>query len=580
MNLSSPHLTIGQSSFAGLKSINQDFCHFHLPNDHSLSLKGAVVAMADGISSSDVSQEASQTAVNGFIADYYSTPDVWSVKTSAHRVLSAMNSWLFAQTKQSEYRYDIDRGYVCTFSAIIFKSATAHIFHVGDTRVYRRHQHRLEQLTQDHRRYVTHESHVTHNDSYLSRAMGADSQLDIDYSTYPIEIGDQFVIATDGIYEHLSDEAICHCIDEYEHDLDLVARKLVSMALDNGSNDNLTIQIIRVENLPDISCSEALYQSIYLPFSPPLDPPCHFDGYDIVREIHANHRSHVYLAKDPRSGVGFVLKLPSIDQKGDQRFIEQFVREEWVAKRINSPHVCKVHNTSEDRHYLYTAMEFIEGENLTQWLRDNPIPSLSQVRNIVLQVAKGLTSFHRLEMVHQDIRPENILIDSLGTVKLIDFGATYISGLEGDGRSEDIHLLGTAMYSAPECFLGHPATWQSDQFSLAVLTYYLLSGEFPYGTDVAKARTRSAQYKLSYRPLAINDRALPIWLNEPLKRALSIEPYTRFEALSEFIMALNQPSERYLARKQLPLMERNPAKFWQMLSLLLFILLMVVILSE
>jgi serine/threonine protein phosphatase PrpC len=130
------HLSIGQHSERGRKSVNQDFHGSCVPRDR-LSLKGVVLAVADGISSSDVSQVASATAVAALLEDYYCTADAWSVKTSVERVLAATNAWLYAQTQQSQGRYDKDRGYVCTLAALVIKSNTAHLFHVGDTRIYR-----------------------------------------------------------------------------------------------------------------------------------------------------------------------------------------------------------------------------------------------------------------------------------------------------------------------------------------------------------------------------------------------------------------------------------------------------------
>src|SRR5207253_1857669 len=139
---------------------------------------------------------ASQSAVTGFLEDYYCTSDAWSVKTSVERVLVATNSWLYSQTQQSQGRYDKDRGYVCTLSAMVLKSTTAHIFHVGDTRIYRVHGKALEQLTIDHRIRMSAEQ------SYLSRALGIGDQLEIDYRTFQVEQGDIFLLATDGVYEH------------------------------------------------------------------------------------------------------------------------------------------------------------------------------------------------------------------------------------------------------------------------------------------------------------------------------------------------------------------------------------------
>ena len=192
--MSGPRLSIGQHSDKGAKEINQDFHGALAPGEPLLGSKGIAVALADGISSSDVSQIASQSAVTGFLEDYYCTSDAWSVRTSAERVLGATNSWLHAQTQQSHRRFDRDRGYVCTFSGVVFKSTTAHIVHVGDARVYRLHGADMEQLTEDHRLWVS------SRQSYLARALGMDRKVDIDYVAVPLETGDVFLLATDGAY--------------------------------------------------------------------------------------------------------------------------------------------------------------------------------------------------------------------------------------------------------------------------------------------------------------------------------------------------------------------------------------------
>src|SRR5688572_29855053 len=129
----STHLkvSLGQYTDKGRKPTNQDFHGARVPEEPLASLKGVCVALADGISSSDVSQVASQAAVAGFLEDYYCTSEAWSVKTSAERVLGATNSWLYAQTQGSQFRYEKDKGYVCTFSALILKSRRAHLFHAG-----------------------------------------------------------------------------------------------------------------------------------------------------------------------------------------------------------------------------------------------------------------------------------------------------------------------------------------------------------------------------------------------------------------------------------------------------------------
>ena len=111
-------------------------------------------------------------------------------------IAAAVNSWLFAQTRRGATPYDKDKGYVCTLTAMVIKSATAHIFHIGDARVYRLSGSSLEQLTDDHRVVVSSQQ------SYLGRALGANPQVEIDYHAVPVAAGDVFVLATDGVYEY------------------------------------------------------------------------------------------------------------------------------------------------------------------------------------------------------------------------------------------------------------------------------------------------------------------------------------------------------------------------------------------
>lgn len=565
-------ITVGQHTDKGRKQANQDFHGICIPKEPQLSSKGIAIALADGISSSEVSHLASQTAVTGFLADYFCTSDTWSVKQSAQRVLSATNSWLHAQTRQSQYRYDRDKGYVCTFSAMVIKSTTAHLFHVGDTRIYRLRGNVLEQLTEDHRLWVSREK------SYLGRALGINQQLEIDYQTLPVEQGDIFVLATDGIYEHAGSRVIIHAINEHAHDLDAAAKSVVDQAFTQGSEDNLTIQILRIESLPSKHASELCQQLTELPFPPALDARMEFDGYRISRQIHASSRSHAYLAVDGETGEQVLIKTPSIDQRGDPAYLERFLMEEWIARRINNAHVLKPCALTRKRNYQYIAMEFIEGQTLAQWMRDQPKPDLKTVRGIIEQIAWGLQSFHRLEMLHQDLRPENIMIDETGTVKIIDFGSTQVAGLlemsESNGQSP---ILGTEQYTAPEYFLGENGTTRSDIFSLGVIAYQMLTGRLPYGTQVPKCRTRAAQRKLNYASARDEKRLIPAWVDEAIRKAVHPDPDRRYEELSEFVYDLHHPNREFLRKSRPPLMERNPVVFWKTVSLFLAVALIVVL---
>ncbi len=558
-------VSIGQYSDKGKKPINQDFHGAYIPKEPQLTHKGIAIALADGISSSAVSQVASESAVTGFLDDYYCTSDAWSVHKSVQQVMFAMNSWLYAQTKQSRYCYEAkDRGYVCTFSALVLKSTTAYLFHVGDTRIYHLQGDTLEQLTEDHR------VAISQHKSYLSRALGIDPHLDIEHQTMPLSEGDIFILATDGVYEFVSASFISSSIQQHSDNLDAAAQAIVKKALKHDSDDNLSIQIVRIDKLPQQNASEIYQRLTSLPFPPELEARTIFDGYEVIRKIHASSRSHVYLVKDTENQKPAVIKTPSMDLRGDPAYLERFLLEEWVARRINNPHVLKPCSQSRAHQYLYVAMEYINGQTLTQWMVDHPKPSMEEVRNIVEQIAKGLQAFHRREMLHQDLRPENIMIDRTNTVKIIDFGSTHVAGIsESASPVLQQHMLGTAQYTAPEYFLGELGSTRSDMYSLAVITYQMLSGRFPYGTEVAKTRTKNAQKKLAYQSVLDDDREIPMWVDEAIRKAVHPDPYKRYNEITEFIFDLRHPNQKFLNKTRPPLIERSPVLFWKSVSLVL-----------
>lgn len=555
---------IGQASACGAKAVNQDFYGAVVPGRALLRAKGIAVALADGISSSAVSRTAAEIAVGSFLNDYYCTSEAWSVKRSAGQVVSAANFWLHAQTRKSAYRYDRDKGYVCTFSGLVLKGNRAHVFHVGDARVWRWRAGQCERLTEDHRYWVSRDEH------YLGRALGMSDHVEIDYCSVAMAPGDLFALVTDGVHEVL-DPAVMHSlIKESKDDLDAAAHALTAAALDAGSVDNLTVQLVHVEATAEAAPGGFPSEFAALPSPPTLAPGAHCDGYEIVRELHVSSRSRVYLAQDAATGQRVALKTPGSDVQHDPALLECFRMEEWVARRIDNPHVVRALSRPGSQRYCYVVTEFVEGVSLAQWMRDHPHPEMETVRAIVEQIAKGLRAFHRQEMIHQDVRPENIRIDGQGTVKLIDFGSAEVAGVsELGGDTGAGRVLGSEQYAAPEYFLGETGSAQSDIFSLGVVTYQMLTGELPYGTRVPACRTRAAQRALKYETAVRWDNHIPAWLDGALQRAVHPDPSRRYLEISEFIHDLRHPRPEFLRRGRVPLAEKRPERFWQGVSLLL-----------
>lgn len=552
--------TIACYSNKGIKAENQDAVgHFVPKNTAMLNSKGIACTLADGVSTSERAKEASQACVTGFLSDYFSTPDSWSVKNSGAKVLSAINTWIFGQN--SQFR-DSAKGMASTFAAIIVKSTTAHIFHVGDTRIYLWRDNQLEQLTEDHR------IHMPGEKEYLGRAMGIDYRLDVDYKSLSVQVGDLFLLATDGVHDYINDAAISSIIKENIHgDLEAICSQIAKRALDQKSLDNISCQIMRIESLPAQDANEVVSQLTELPFPPALREDAILDGYRITRLVHDSSTSQLYQAIDKDTNDIVVIKTPSVSFEDDPAYLEHFQLEEWVGRRIDSPHVIRTIEQKRPRQFLYYVMEYIEGKTLEQWMHDNPKPRLTQMRDIVSQIIKGLRAFHRLDMLHQDLKPGNIMITADGLVKIVDFGSTKIAGIADISTPiERNELLGTKNYTAPEYLLGQPSTNRSDIFSLGIIIYEMLTGKRPYGDDPSKHYTERNLKRLKYTPII--DDSIPHWIDKALRKAVNPQPEQRHGKLSELEVDLKKPNPAFLHENKTPLIERNPVVFWKAIALL------------
>jgi serine/threonine protein phosphatase PrpC len=515
----------------GDKDENADAADARIPEGSLLHNKGIAAAIADGMSSSEGGKEASQVSVTGFLTDYFSTPDSWTVKTSAQRVLGALNRWLYSQ---GQVRHDSARGMVTTFSGLVLKSSTAHLFHVGDSRIYRFRRGELELLTRDHRVWVSKER------EFLSRAMGIDASIDIDYRSVGVEEDDIFLFTTDGITGHITDHRITELLNEHGRNLQACSSALLAESLHNGSTDNVTCQLLRVLSLP-METEDDIYQKINeLPFPPDLSPGMKIDGYEILRELHASRRSEVFLAVDQQSGDKIILKTPSINYRDNAEYLDGFLHEEWVGRRIKNIHVLNVLEPKR-RRFLYNISEYVEGQSLRQWIDDHP-------------------------QTHINTKPDNILIDTNGTLKIIDFGSTRVAGASEICSNLDKNIpQGTINYTAPECIEGFGCSIRSDMFSFGVIAYELLTGDLPYG-DSDKPRPAN---KLKYISCREHNDQLASWVDGALRKAVHPDPKKRYEAMTEFLHDLAQPNEKFVESGSQPLLERNPMLFWKGLSGLL-----------
>lgn len=556
-------LSTGQFTDAGPKPQNEDFLGVQTPTGSLLATKGIAACIADGVSAASAAKEASETAVRAFLSDYYETPESWEVKTAGQRVLTAINRWLFSQ---GQGHSSAEKGCVTTFTAVVFKSRTAHVFHIGDSRLYRLRGGSLEQITRDHASQVSARTH------YLTRAMGISLHAKIDYHTLPLEPADLFLLSTDGIHDFLSQRELTAILSSGNSPQTIAASLGQSVAA--TSDDNRSALVLRIDSLPDDDKDDVFRQLSALPFPPDLLPGQSIDGLMVERLISASPASQLYLVHDLNdSHRPLVLKTPSVSFQDDPAYIERFALEEWIGLRADSPHLVKAIHRETPRRFLYYTLEPVQGPTLSEWIAENPSPPVESVVGIISGVVAGTRALHRKDTLHQDLKPENILIGADGIVKIIDYGSCRIGGIAEISTPFHRHsALGTLDFSAPEYRLGATATTRADLFSIALLTYHLLTGgRLPFGEKWPRARTLRDFHTLAYTSTTAFNPMVPFWMDATLRKALSILPESRHESMSEFLHHLSRPDPRLTTSGPLPLAQRNPLLFWKILTLLFFL---------
>ena len=566
-------LCFGGFSYKGLKAENQDAFAAIVPNKRELRAKGAVVAIADGVSSASKSAEASQLAVTQFIQEYLATPETWSTQKSAAKVLTSLNNWLYSQSGfVDDLVYQDSPQWLTTFSALIAKSTTGYIFHVGDTRITKYRNKQLEVVTRAHNRKQIGQQDL------LTRALGADSHLEVDVYQVDLQARDLFMLSCDGIHDFITKPIFKTLFDTLplspdKSDLETLSKKIVATALERGSDDNVTCLLVYIDAIPNRKLAEIERDLSAKAIPPALKVGQKLDGYLIKKVIHASIRSHLYLVIDIKTDEPCVLKAPSANFSDDAIYLQGFMREAWVGERIKHVNVMRVLPGKKDSQFLYHVCEYIKGQTLGEWLHDNPKPSIAQVRDIMKQVIGALRSFQRLDLVHRDLKPDNIMIDEYGQIKLIDYGTVFVASLDENQETikEEVPH-GSLNYIAPETLLHMKADYQSDLFSLGVICYEMLSGQLPY-KPMQRAEITIKNYNdMQYRSIKQFRPELPLWLDLSLQKATAADPKQRYRAFSEFFADLSKPSSSAVEEyKNQPLLQRDPLLFWQSVSALLFI---------
>ena len=545
---------IGQSSVTGPRERNEDYVGVATPANEQLSVKGALIAVADGVGGNAGGSEASEMTVRTVSADYYATPDTWEPLTALDKVLTAANRWLLAQANANR---DM-AGMATTLSLLVIRGQRYYSAHVGDTRIYLLRNGALQQLTTDH---VWDRPDMRH---VLKRAVGLDQHLSVDFAEGALNKGDIFALMSDGVWDALSEKEIHESLGKFNSP-QMICDHLTKMALKKGSQDNSTAVVIRIDEVGEDTLSELLAGGKHLSVPNKLHIGDIIDDFEVIELLHESRASLLYKVRHTGTKQLFVLKTLQPILANDTDSCNGLLNEEWLGKRVVSQYVPQILPLSmEKRSKLYYVMSWHEGATLEQRLENGHHFTVAGTAKIGLDLMRGLGSLHRLNIIHRDIKPANIHIASDQRLRILDLGVALSAGI---GRIEAIKNPGTPSFMAPELFEGIEATVQSDIYAAGVTLYHLLTRKYPYGEIEPFQRPKFGEPvpPTRYRP------DLPYWLENIILKALARDRKLRFETAEEMLLALEHGELKpILAPARTPLIARAKLVKWQWIAIFSF----------
>ncbi len=564
--ISSVKASVGFASETGPRKRNEDFAGAVFGLELPEPRRELVAAIADGIGGALGGRVAAETAVRGFLDGFCDLPETMEVRRAAARVLNALNGWMYSQGQRDAKLARMG----CTFTALVLRGRIAHVLHVGDTRAYRLRGDRLTCLTTDHVR-----DSGAGRRGILNRALGVETEVRLDYVAHPVARHDRFLLCSDGVHGFLTSETIAEILRERAASEE-AARAMVAAALQSGAADNCTALVVDVVDLPAAESAGIRDAIMQLPLIPMPAGGETVDGFLLKVLVSEGRYTRLFGAVDEVEGGEVVLKFPKPQVAAVVTYRTAFVREAWVGARVHSPWIGRVIELPPERQTcLYIVMPLYQGETLETRLKRRPLLDLEEGRNIALKLARGVAALHRVSVIHRDIKPDNVILEGGGSLKLVDLGVVRVPGLE-DFPPGDIP--GTPGYMAPEMFAGEPGNEVTDIYALGVTIFRAFTGEFPYGNpDAASPPRRGRPVTLSaLRP------DLPAWLQAALGRAIAIDPAERFHDMNEFAAEMEAgPARPPLAvRRPQTLYERAPVQVWQGVAALLALALLLSLLRH
>ncbi|CAA6803981.1 MAG: Probable serine/threonine-protein kinase [uncultured Sulfurovum sp.] len=471
-----------------------------------------VAVVCDGVGSALQGAEAAQRTCNFLVHSLKNRPRSWSMEKSIHHFIENINRLLYLESMEDYEREEL----VTTLTLVVIEGDRLYGANVGDSRIYLHRDNALTQLSTDH----TMDEQGMEN--VLTAAMGLEESVSIYYFENNLQTNDKIMLCSDGLYNELSDE-------EMLSGMMIGASFLVKKASKKHEEklpDDTTAVVLNIKELDQrlkMKQSQLIIQEHYKVGDV-------IDGYTLIKSLIQNERT--WLCE--KRGSHYVIKFVPFEALDDELQLDMFVKEVWMAKRLKAGFFPKT-AIPKKRTHRYYIMAYIEGEDLKSYTAKKPLSvDLSvELATFLLKMSQYLI---RLDLVHGDIKPENIIVTKRKgrtVFKMVDFGSITEA-------YSNVTRAGTPSYLAPERFQQAPITEQTELYAIGVTLYEILTQKYPYG-EIEPFQTPSFEKTVKI-PSHINSK-IPSWLESIILRALESDTKLRYHNYSEMQYELTHPQK-------------------------------------
>jgi serine/threonine-protein kinase len=543
---------------------NEDRVGFWQPeNPNDRRDFGAIALMADGVGGRNRGEVASAIAVQCAL-DVFCTADP---ATDPRKVLRQVFD-LSSRSIYDESLKNQEEGPMCTtLTACIFRYNEVTIGYAGDTRAYLIRHGKIERLTTDHNplsfqlKYGLigeNEAMTSPARSQLTRTVGSEPVTHLDIVNREVFKGDFIVQCTDGLYGFATDAEIQELVTH--HEPAEAVRQLLQLVEKRNGEDNISIQVLRIEQVDRAIFFRGVrtgYQKSVVPEdSEELSAGTLLDNrFEMIKRISRSGMACIYEARDHKTGQTVAVKVPFRHMEGDIAAATRFEREEQIGKSLNHPSVLRIIAVEEQKSRPYIVMELLKGQTLSEVLKETkPLPEADAVA-IASRICDALDYLHLQNVVHRDLKPQNIMLCNDGSIRVMDFGISKSAQARRMTFVGFTPAMGTPDYMAPEQVQGKRGDERTDIYSLGAILYEmatgatLFEGENPYVVMNSRLTGDPAP------PRKLNPKLTPV-LEEIILHALERNPANRYPSAAAMKAELDdyekvQMTERW-TRLRLP----------------------------